>query len=58
MRKCLKCDKDFDSKGSYNRICPTCSEVNAKVRDSRRSASTKDTGSGFRRGVSVGSRHS
>ncbi|CAN5265659.1 hypothetical protein BH11PLA2_BH11PLA2_36980 [soil metagenome] len=30
-RKCLKCDKTFDSSGPANRICPKCQQVNARI---------------------------
>lgn len=28
-RKCLNCEKDFDSEWNGNRICPTCKEAQA-----------------------------
>jgi Holliday junction resolvase RusA-like endonuclease len=30
-RKCLKCDKTFDSSGPANRICPKCQQTNARI---------------------------
>ncbi|CAN5469779.1 hypothetical protein BH11PLA2_BH11PLA2_21090 [soil metagenome] len=30
-RKCLKCDKTFDSSGPANRICPKCQRTNARI---------------------------
>ena len=56
MRQCLKCPKEFLSAGPHNRICPVCKEINDKVRVPRKDSNTKETGSGFRRGVSVGGR--
>ena len=57
QRKCLKCDKEFNSVGPANRICPKCGEVNAKIRIPPRDPNTKETGSGFRRGTDVGAKH-
>ena len=25
-RRCLRCDDEFDSEGTHNRLCPTCAE--------------------------------
>jgi Holliday junction resolvase RusA-like endonuclease len=30
-RKCLKCDRAFDSSGPANRICPKCQQANARI---------------------------
>lgn len=30
-RVCLRCDREFDSEGIYNRICPNCRESNANI---------------------------
>lgn len=30
-RACLKCNEDFESAGSYNRICERCNRQNIKV---------------------------
>ena len=30
-RKCLKCDKSFNSLGPANRICPACQRANARI---------------------------
>tara|TARA_B100000131_G_C17817033_1_gene492112 strand:- start:66 stop:509 length:444 start_codon:yes stop_codon:yes gene_type:complete len=30
-RSCLKCDRDFVAVGKYNRICPSCTNVNLDI---------------------------
>jgi Zn finger protein HypA/HybF involved in hydrogenase expression len=30
-RVCLRCDREFQSDGIYNRICPNCQESNANI---------------------------
>jgi hypothetical protein len=30
VRPCLKCNKEFLSKGSWNRLCPTCNKENER----------------------------
>ncbi len=30
-KKCLKCDKEFNSDGAFNRLCPTCRKVNSRT---------------------------
>jgi Zn finger protein HypA/HybF involved in hydrogenase expression len=30
-RECLRCGHNFMSEGNFNRICPSCREVNANV---------------------------
>jgi len=30
MRPCLRCDQEFASEGSHNRVCPPCQSVNAR----------------------------
>ena len=30
-RTCLRCDREFQSDGIYNRICPNCRESNANI---------------------------
>lgn len=34
-RRCLKCEKAFDSNGAHNRICPTCDDENGRIRGGR-----------------------
>jgi phage FluMu protein Com len=36
-RTCLRCDKQFDSAGPGNRICPRCSRINMQVKTSEAS---------------------
>jgi len=31
IRVCLRCDRNFPSRGIFNRICPNCSEANSRV---------------------------
>ena len=31
IKDCLKCRKEFDSEGPWNRICPQCIRVNDKM---------------------------
>jgi len=31
FRTCLRCDRDFESDGIYNRICPNCRSSNANI---------------------------
>jgi len=31
MRTCLRCDREFESDGIYNRICPNCKNSNANI---------------------------
>jgi len=33
VRVCLKCRKEFDSKGPANRLCANCNRDNLSVRD-------------------------
>ncbi len=30
-RICLRCDREFWSEGNFNRICPSCREINANI---------------------------
>jgi|GEM_PF-1873880 uncharacterized OB-fold protein len=30
-RECLRCGRVFMSEGNFNRICPSCREVNANI---------------------------
>lgn len=39
-RVCLKCQKDFDSKGPGNRICPKCKRTNDYEPTSRANSET------------------
>lgn len=49
VRKCLRCGKDFKSKGSANRICGSCSAKNSSARGSDGFSAVFD-GYGFFRG--------
>ena len=42
-RACLKCGKQFLSKGSYNRICDKCGLMNERVASSSYSVSDKSS---------------
>ncbi len=57
VRKCLRCQNQFNSGGPGNRICPSCGEINAKVKVPPSSPNSRDSGGGMRRGVDVGARH-
>jgi len=32
-RECLKCGREFNSKGCWNRLCPNCNVTNQKICD-------------------------
>lgn len=42
-RRCLKCGKQFLSKGPYNRICDKCGLMNERVASSTYSVSDKSS---------------
>ena len=42
-RDCLKCGKQFHSKGPYNRICEKCSLMNERVASSTYAVSEKSS---------------
>lgn len=41
-RACLKCGKQFNSKGPYNRICEPCSMMNERVLSGAKTMSPYD----------------
>lgn len=53
MRVCLKCNAEFKSAGSGNRICGKCALLNMKAHSPPKGTKRESMGSGFRRGVNV-----
>ncbi|MBW2059229.1 MAG: hypothetical protein JRJ26_17210 [Deltaproteobacteria bacterium] len=39
-RRCLKCDREFLALGTFNRICPSCTEKNREFVDTSRYQTT------------------
>lgn len=52
-RVCLKCGKDFPSKGPGNRICKECARVNAKFGSMPEALIAKQRGSKWHNGVII-----
>lgn len=44
-RACLKCGRQFHSKGPYNRICDKCGLMNERVAASTKALSQQDSNS-------------
>ncbi len=45
-RICLRCDREFMSEGIYNRICPNCTNTNAKTGIVQKNSLFPRTGNG------------